>query len=168
MPYPDWRAGQKITADLLAGMQTYLVEQGSNLSVTSSTAFVDSDIVIPLEENAIYEYHLCISYSAGTGGDANIEWTVPSGATMLRSGQGLGQSVSTAQTDADRSFSARGAAGTDFGFGGTGSTAAFEEHGTIECGSTSGNAVLQWSQRVSNATATTLLGSTFCTYRRIG
>lgn len=168
MPYPDWRAGQKITADLLGGMQTYEIEQGSDLVRTSSTTLTDTDIVIPLEENAVYEYHLAISYNAATAGDAKVAWSVPSGATMIRSGQGLGQSVSTSQTDADRGFSARGAAATEFGFGGTGSTAAFEESGVIECGSTAGNATLQFAQRVSSASSSTMFTSTFCTYRRIG
>lgn len=168
MVYPDWRAGQIITADLLLAMNVYEVEQGADQSVTSSTTLQDTNLVIPVESNAVYEYRLLLSYTAATAGDAQIAWTVPTSATMSRRGHGLGQSVATSQTDADRSFSAVGAAGTAFGFGATGSTASFLEIGRIETSSNAGNATMQFAQRVSNATPSTLLAASRLFYRRVG
>ena len=168
MPYPDWRAGQRMTADLLAAMNVYEVEQGSDQTVTSSTVYVDTNIVIPVEANALYTYTLLADASGDVAGDGKVAWTVPSGTTMKRSGQGVGQSNTASQTDAATMFSAQGGASTDFGFGvGTGTTA-FVEDGRIETGSTSGNVTLQFAQRVSNATGSIFRGTSIATYRRIG
>lgn len=171
MPYPDWRAGQKLKASLLDAMNVFQVLQGTDSSVTSSTTLTDSNLVIPLASGALYEYRLLLVYSCGAG-DFHFEWDVPSGTEMQRHGLGIGNTSTGSQTNADILFSAQGTQSTDFNVGGNSGDAtancSFVELGVFTTGSTAGDATLQFTQDTSNATASTLRAASSVYYRRIG
>lgn len=170
--YPEFRAGQKLRAADLLSMGTYEVQQASDLTRTSTTTFADTNIVIPGEANAIYEYRLTAVYSGGTTGLAKFEWEVPSGTTMQRHGIGIGATSTGSQTNADILFSAQGSESTDFNVGVNSSSSvsqcSFYETGRIEMGTTEGDVTLQFGQVASSATSSVLYSTTACVYQRIG
>jgi hypothetical protein len=171
MAYPDWRAGMKLKASLLRAMGTYRVLQGADQTRTSSTANLSSNLIIPAEANAVYQYKLLLAYSAGAG-DFQAVWDVPSGATMQRHGDGMAATATGSQTAYTEGFSAQGGATTAFNIGGNTSgitqVVSFVEEGYLETASTAGNATFQFSQRVSNAEATILRAASQLYYTRIG
>lgn len=171
MPYPDWRAGQKLKASLLRAMNVYQVVQGTDASKTSSTTLTSTNLVIPVESDALYEYRLLLVHSSGAG-DMQVEWDVPSGTSMQRHGMGIGANNTGSQTNVDISFSAQGTNTTDFNIGGNGGDAtakcSFVELGYIDTGSSSGNVTLQYAQDNSNATASIVRAESSVFYRRIG
>ncbi|MET9876580.1 hypothetical protein ABZZ36_18425 [Actinacidiphila glaucinigra] len=173
MPYPAWQAGQRITADLLLGGLTFNAEQGSDLSVTNSTTLVDSNLVIPAEAGARYEYTLQAIYSTNTTGKIQFQWGVPSGSMMVRSGHGLGNGQTGGATTGTLVYSGRGDFNTVFNVGGTTGSppgdASFIEVGEIVTGSTAGNAVLRFAQAATNATDPAILRAlSRLRWRRIG
>lgn len=171
MAYPDWRAGMKLKASLLRGMGVYRVLQGADQTRTSSTVALNSNLIIPVEANAVYQYKLLLAYSAGAGNFTGT-WDVPSGATMQRHGDGMAATATGSQTAYTEGFSAQGGATTAFNIGGntTGitQTVSFVEEGYIETASTAGNATFQFTQRVSSADATILRAASQVYYQRIG
>lgn len=171
MGYPDWRAGQKIKASLLRAMTPTLVLQGTDLERTSSTTLTATNLVIPVEANALYEYRLLVTYAAGDG-DVQVEWTTPAGTEMQRHGVGLGDASTGAPTNGNSLFSAQGTGATDFDIGGSTLSAtancSFIELGHITTGSTSGNVTFMFAQDISNATASILRSVSSVLYRRIG
>lgn len=171
MPYPDWRAGQKLRASLLDAMNVFQVLQGTDSSATSTTTLQSTNLVIPVESGALYEYRLLLVYACGAG-DLHIEWDVPGGVDMQRHGVGIGATSTGSQTNADILFSAQGTQGTDFNMGGNSGDAtancSFVEQGFITTGSSSGDVTLQFAQDNSNATASTIRAASSIHYRRIG
>lgn len=171
MGYPDFRAGMKLKASHLRAMQTIRVVQGSDQTRTSSTANLDTNLVIPVEANAVYEYRLLLAYSCGAG-DYTGAWSVPSGTTMQRHGDGMAATATGTQTAYTDAFSAQGSATTAFNIGGNTSsiaqTCSFVEQGYIETASTAGNVTYQFSQRVSSADATIIRAASQLYYTRIG
>lgn len=119
MPYPTWQAGQRITADLLLGGSTFNAEQGSDQTVTNSTTLADSNLVVPAEANARYEYTLQAIYSTNTTGKIKFQWSVPNGSMMVRSGHGLGNGQTGGATVGTLVWSSRGDFSTVFNVGGT-------------------------------------------------
>ncbi|WP_017614135.1 hypothetical protein [Nocardiopsis salina] len=71
MPFPQWYAGQVITAERLNARNMGLVEQLNDQEVTDNDSSWElSEIELELEPNAVYFYWLGVSYSAGDGGFA--------------------------------------------------------------------------------------------------
>ncbi|WP_329187054.1 hypothetical protein [Actinacidiphila glaucinigra] len=173
MPYPTWQAGQRITADLLLGGSTFNAEQGSDQTVTNSTTLADSNLVVPAEANARYEYTLQAIYSTNTTGKIKFQWSVPNGSMMVRSGHGLGNGQTGGATVGTLVWSSRGDFSTVFNVGGTTGSppgdASFLEVGEIVTGSTAGNVTLQFAQAAANATDPAILRSlSRLRWRRIG
>lgn len=171
MGYPDFRAGMKLKASHLRDMQTVRVIQGSDQTRTSSTALLSTNLIIPAEANAVYQYKLLLAYSCGAG-DYTGQWDVPSGATMQRHGDGMAATATGSQTAYTEGFSAQGAATTAFNIGGNtaGITqiVSFVEEGYIETSSSSGDVTYQFTQRVSSADATIIRAASQLYYTRIG
>lgn len=171
MGYPDFRAGMKLKASHLRAMQTIRVVQGSDQTRTSSTSNLDTNLVIPAEANAVYEYRLLLAYSCGAGDYTGL-WSVPSGTTMQRHGDGMAATATGTQTAYTDAFSAQGSATTAFNIGGNTSsiaqTCSFVEQGYIETASTAGNVTYQFSQRLSSADATIIRAASQLYYTRIG
>lgn len=74
MSFPQWFAGQALTADGLNGRNMRLVMQENDQTVNNSTAYVASEITFTPEPNATYWYTLLVSYSADGAGDFKWNW----------------------------------------------------------------------------------------------
>lgn len=82
--YPSFRAGQKVSGELLASMKPQTVRKNSDTSRTSEVASNDSELQFELEANAVYRMRGILYVSANnaeSNDDIIIDWTVPSGAT---------------------------------------------------------------------------------------
>lgn len=77
MSFPQWFAGQALTADGLNGGRMRLVQQENDQTVTNSTTYMASEIEFTPEPNATYWYQMLISYSADGAGDFQWNWNAP-------------------------------------------------------------------------------------------
>lgn len=176
MPLPVF-AGQAITASMLNDLRMKMVVQTENQEVTSSTALVPSEIVIPVESGATYWYQMILTYSAGNtgsgGGGFAWNWAVPTGAAMPRQSisYSLLDTTNTSLNAGGRVISRSPANSTTMRAQGTGvdDFLSVHEYGSIQVGGQSGDCVLQFSQWESSAQATTLRGvlRTRCFYQRV-
>ena len=173
MAYPVFTAGMTLTAALLEAMQWQEVVQGNDQSVASSTTFVDSALVIPVEANARYRYRLLAGYRGSSAGDIMFQWIGPTGFSMERFAWGPG-SDATSATGAEQFTTAlfrRIGADIDVTAAAGASASAnvsYHEEGTITTGNDAGNVTLQFTQASSNATATVLAAQSTLFYVRIG
>lgn len=171
MPYPDWKAGQRITAGLLRAGLLYEVQQGSDLTVTNSATKVDTGLSIPLEVGATYQFMALIVAQAPVANDFSISWTIPSGASMIRHGHGVGQGNNAGgATSVDAAFFgvANNAASLAPGGVAAGTNESYIESGYVICGSTAGVAMLQFAQRsVGAGTAAVLRDISRMYYQRV-
>lgn len=82
MPFPQWYAGQVITAERLNARNMQMVTQEADMEIRDISVNSDnrnewepSEISLELEPDAIYAYWCYISYSAGPAGFA-WSWSV--------------------------------------------------------------------------------------------
>lgn len=168
MVYPDFQAGQRLTADLLRALAIDSVSNGDDQTVTSSTALIDSNLSVTVEATAIYKYRLMASYTASTGGDIQFAWSVPTGGTMQRWTWGIGPGSTGGAGDAETISMRRPDAGTAVSAGGGTTTRGYHEEGTFIGGSVDGDFTLRFAQDTSNATGTVLTSSSRVEFQRIG
>lgn len=170
MPFPQWFAGQTITADRLNAARMKMVAQSENQEVVNSTALVPTEIIIPLESGATYWYQLVLTYTARNtndgveGGGIRWAWDVPTGTSMPRQtasyalvgNQGIsliaGGRILLRSPAATTEMRAEGSGPDNFH--------AALEYGSIQVGGLSGAAVLQFAQWNAHSTPTTLRGAT--------
>jgi len=83
--YPEIRAGQRITGQMLTGMQfEEVVKQAATIRADDPVASPDPDLQFELEGNATYHVEFFIQYSTSSAAMFKTEWGVPSGASGLR------------------------------------------------------------------------------------
>lgn len=83
--YPEIRAGQRITGQMLTGIQfEEVVKQAATIRSADPTVSADPDLQFTLEANATYHVEFFIQYSTTDGADIKMDWSVPSGASGLR------------------------------------------------------------------------------------
>lgn len=174
LPFPQWPAGMRMTAGRLNARNTFLVEQGSDQTVTSSTTLVSTNLILPGVANATYEYMLQIAYSATVTPDMRWAWSVPSGAAARRfTSSREAAAVAGLNTGAAIIMRAPGT-GTEIIAGGGsadgGAPADFFsalEQGQIVMAGTAGNCTVQFAQQTSNANQTIFRAQSRLLYRRI-
>ncbi|MFP8960041.1 hypothetical protein ACLIYP_05630 [Streptomyces nanhaiensis] len=171
--FPQWLAGQRITAAGLMADRMRLVEQTADQTVASTT-YANSEISFVPVAGATYWYTLLISYSAHEAADFRWRWDAP-GATFASFTQAR-------HTDATGTFNAaasvifrRPSNSTDriAGGGGTdvplGSFFSAYDQGTVTADTTAA-ITMQFSQVTAHAVGTILRGGTTQTrllYQRI-
>lgn len=74
MGYDRWRAGEITTASKLNSMIPQYILQVSDITRTSSTTFVDTDITWTPDASATYYYEMLISYGASQSSDFRWRW----------------------------------------------------------------------------------------------
>lgn len=135
---------------------------------TTATPAADPQLLFSVRANAVYLLDGWIKYSADTAADITLDWSIPAGA--LGEWTGTGASIDTAgsangyevqltATDVD--------AARSFGGAGTGANLTVDIKGTLRVGGTAGTYQLLWSQRVSNAAATTLYTDSWLRLHRV-
>lgn len=150
--YPNWLAGQRITAAMLNSMLPIDVVKPADETISSKTLQNDNDLVAAVEANATYQFSCEINYEGGTQGSSDLQWqwAVPASATMRYEvvfvGTGGGVTV-TAQSGADVVT-----AGTN----GSGSRRAILMKGSVITSSTAGNVQFTWAQNTGTVVSTTV------------
>jgi hypothetical protein len=164
--YPAFRAGQKVTGELLTSMQSMTVRKVSDTARTSVTPTNDPELQIALEANGVYEMNgtLWISASNDTTDFAMI-WAVPAGTdgTYWRDAQ------TTAATAVDGGTARWGGlaitASTNVGATSAG-VLSVGLQAMVIVGGTAGTMALSWNANAASGTVT-LLSDSYLTFRRI-
>ena len=129
---------------------------------STTTLANDPHLILPADASAIYQVNCCLDYSAGTTGDFNVTFTVPSGATLDWNGSGY--SGSDAQM-----WNGGNPAGTAVAFGGGNASRRFViVMGMLQVGGTAGSLTCQWAQSASDASATILRQYSYLRLDRVG
>ena len=166
MAFPQWQAGQIVTADGLNDRVVRAAYASTLQALTSSTAVDITELSVPVAANTVYELGGRLLYAALSGADPSFLWSVPAGATMPWNLQGMaaditsGTSYYTVHQAAD--------AGVGITVGGTNSAGvslAAVPTGLLTVGSTGGTLQLR-GLRVGTGTATLVTGS-YITLRAI-
>lgn len=168
--YPSIAAGTRITSSLLRSMLPIFVRKGSDTSRSSTTTVADDpDLTIELEANAQYRVCFWIHYSAVAAGGFKTQWTVPSGASGLRSCWGVDTSpTSTTNPTGDGRWGVHGfTTATSYGTRDSTNQVLAMEAGDITTTS-AGTLALQWAQTASNATATRVVARSYLEIHRLG
>lgn len=183
--YPTPLAGQRITASLLRSMQPQAARKTADTPRSATTtATADPHLQFEVEANAVYTWWGWIKYDAPAAGDINIDFSAPSGALgeWTAIGVGIGRVVGAtdaatpvvqADTQASTGYMVRvettdvAAARAFGGLGTAGTPLSVDLKGTLRMGSTAGTFSLDWAQRVSDATATTVYTDSWIIMLRI-
>jgi len=100
MPFPDWRAGAKVTAALLKQQQVNIITPTtlqSKASITTPSA--DNELTFAIEANATYVVEFVVVFtSISTAVDLRTQWSVPAGAAGTRMCFGSTSNSATATT----------------------------------------------------------------------
>jgi hypothetical protein len=169
--FPRIRAGQRLLANTLNARNLILVEQSEDVTITNSTTMLDSDIVIPAEAGAIYEYDLRIAYSAvretdgpDVGSALVCNWSVPSGSAVNRFTTSFPRTPGTGLNTGNAVIMRRPATATLQICGGTDAASpptnfhSAYDRGTITIGGTDGDVVWRFGANRSVTEETILRG----------
>ncbi|MDH2429310.1 hypothetical protein [Sphaerisporangium sp. TRM90804] len=156
MPIKDFQVGAPPTA---ANINRYFqqrahVVRSTNKSITSTTtAQNDDQLFLQVQANTDYWLEAFLIYDGATGGDIKIGWSVPSGATLEWTSNGL---TDGATSTADDLWRRRRSAAQDeiCGALGAGTNAVAMPEGLLRVASTAGPLRLRWAQGASSATST--------------
>ncbi|MEU8756204.1 hypothetical protein AB0C88_37530 [Streptomyces chartreusis] len=183
--YPEPLAGQTLRASTLRDMLPKTARKTADTPRSATTtATADTHLTFEVEANAVYTWWGWLKYDAPAAGDINIDFTVPSGALgeWTATGVGIGRVVGAtdaatpvvqADTQASTGYMVRvettdvAAARAFGGLGTAGTPLSVDLKGTLRMGSTAGTFSLDWAQRVSDATATTVYTDSWITMLRI-
>lgn len=163
---------RKVTA---AALKTYIMSSGlgdlldwqsvrkaADESVTSSTTLQDDDVLlIPMGANQTWLIEAVLVLSADDAGDIKTTFTVPALATGRHMGFGLSDAATGGIGNALGNYSATFGTALNWSF------SVVHLWAVVVNGANAGNVTLQWAQRASHATPTTVLSSAFITGRRI-
>ncbi|MEU1908100.1 hypothetical protein [Streptomyces hygroscopicus] len=176
LPFPQWLAGQRITANGLNARNWIRVNQGTDITRTSSTTMTNTNLVITGAAGAEYYYQALISYGASIDSDMQWAWSIPTDASITRFTAALSiADVTTGSASAHTVVMRRPAATTGVTAGGTDAanigtnTTTFNsayDQGMITFGA-AGTATLQFAQNSSDADGTTFRASSYLLYTRI-
>lgn len=183
--YPALLAGQRITASLLSSMQPMTARKTADTSRAATTVTTaDPHLQFTVAANAVYTWWGWLKYDGPIAGDINIDFTTPAGALGEWMGHAVGIGRVIGATDvASPAFTADTVGTTGYmlrmetndvasarGFGtlGTGGTPlTMNMKGTLRVASASGTFSMDWAQRISDATSTTIYTDSWITMSRI-
>jgi len=162
MGYSRWAAGELVVASKLNAMIPNIILQGSDITRTSSTAFVDTDITFTPDVSATYYYELFVSYGAGNVGDIKWAWSAAQAAFTRFAFSVAGPETPSGVDTGGNGLLHRPAEGTGMVAAGlTSGNAGFMsawERGTFTTTSTAAACTLQVGQSASSATSTIFRG----------
>lgn len=169
--FPDMRAGQRMTVDVLRAMVYDEVVKGVTESVTSATtgtAFQnDDELFLPAVVNAQYRFDLLLLHSSSNAGRFKMQFTAPAGSTVTWGVVAVPTTVTSSTTVTDVTMPSRLLSDTLSLGGGnlTGTTALIR--GVLTTSSTAGNLTLQWAQNTSDAGATQVRAGSSLRMKRV-
>lgn len=157
--YPSFSAGQRITAGLLQSVVPVIVTKPATTARLSTvTPTDDPDLSFLLAANATYYIEFNVKYAAAVVTNVvgfRTAWTVPVGASGLRTSQGAGATAveATAQDDTMHT-GVHGYNSTTLVYGGRSSSDTNQLlciETAIMTTSSAGTCAFQWSQGTTNA-----------------
>lgn len=168
--YPNYTAGQRLTAANLAAGQFMVVYKSSNTDRASTTTLAnDPDLTFTLAANAVYTVEFYLHYAGAlTPGEIRTAWTVPSGTSGNRGVHGPGSSATSDDNISTRSGVHGYATTVEYGVRSSGATnqqLAIEE--SLVTTSAAGTCAIQWAQALSSATATRMAAGSWARCLRI-
>lgn len=170
--FPQYAAGQRLTAGLLQSGQTNVLLQVADQTNATATLVSSPDLVVPVVANGTYIFHLRASYSAVVAADVQFKYLGPAGTTYQRYTFGvdtLGATDFTTTTTSGLTVTMQRRSATSGISGGTG-IASFAWHldsSIVRVGGTAGVVQLQFAQNTANATGTILRADSMIEYYRI-
>lgn len=169
MAAPVFLADESPTADQVNDWMvnvTFARKTGTQ-SIPSSTALQnDSQLVVPVKANAIYQMDALLLYDGDAAGDLQMGWSAPSGATLDYSAMGLHVLAGGYNDDQTACFNLSASA-PSLGAIGAGTTCAGRLFGLLVMGGTGGNLQFRWAQRTAHATPTRVFANSFLSLRRL-
>ncbi|MFH8369204.1 hypothetical protein [Streptomyces sp. NPDC018031] len=176
LPFPQWLAGQRITAAGLNSRNWVRVTQGTDITRISSTTMTNTNLVITGAAGAEYYFKALIAYGASIDSDMQWAWSIPGDASMTRFTEALSiADVTLGSASAHTVVMRRPAASTGVSAGGTdaaaigSATTTFNsayDQGIVTFG-VAGTATLQFAQNTSDADGTTFRSTSYLLYTRI-
>lgn len=171
MPFPQWYAGQVITAERLNARNMRVAEQLNDQEVTNNdSSWVLSEIELELEPDALYAYWAFVSYSAGNGGFA-WSWSA-TGVTLASFTIAYNRDTASGINNGGPVILRRPANTTPRVAGGAGATSfnSAYDQGTMTTSGGAPRIALQFRQDSSSGQVTTLRGGnqTRLLFQRIG
>jgi hypothetical protein len=170
--YPNWAAGDPITADWLNLTQGDWIVKAADTTRTSTTTLADDpDLTTTLDASAVYFVEFKLRVACVNAEDFATDWTAPSGASGLREAWGPSETVTT-DADGDSNLVRLGVHGftTDVVYGGVRNSAANQfpimERAIITT-TDSGTLALRWAQGTSGGTGTKLAAGSSLYVKRI-
>ncbi len=169
--YPNIRAGQRATDELLRSMLPEIIVKPANTDRASTTVpAIDPHLQLAADAGAVYLVEFKLWPAALLAADFKTSWAVPAGATGSKGV--IGPSSTASSGSADQITMRAGVDGfavevTYSGVRDSGSSAfVVLESGIVTVGGTAGAIGLSWAQGTSSATAARLaVGSTMTVYR---
>lgn len=167
--YPVLYAGRRLTSGLLASMLELDAFKASDTTRTATTTTAaDPDLTLTLEAAATYYIEIFIHYSAPSAELLKTQWTVPPGASGLRSCWGVAQGVVGADPAGDGRFGIH-AFSTDVVYGTR--TSPTNQSMVWETGNltttSAGPVALAWAQNTSGASGVRVAAGSYMRARRI-
>jgi cytochrome b len=164
--YPDWRAGQRVTAaQLLAAQPLHVVRGSDSAGRVNNTLANDDVLTLAVEANAVYNLHAWLGFTALAAADFRAGWSVPAGSTLqwtpYTQNGGAASTVGGVITDRSSAATAQTSGGI-----GAGNIMTMLIFGTLRIGATAGSIILQWAQDTTNATGTVLKADSSLTLKR--
>lgn len=182
--FPTLLAGQRATASLLRSMLPQVARKTADTSRSATTtATADPHLQFEVEANAVYLWDGWLKYDAAIAADIAIDWTVPSGSLGEWRGWGPGigrvigatdaaSPVNQADTQATTGYLMRiesndVAQVRTFGGLGVGTSLTLSLDGMLRVGTTAGTFSMDWAQRVSDASQTTIATDSWLRLQRV-
>ena len=127
-----------------------IVEQATNLTVTSNAVLANSSLTFAVAASTNYRFKFYAFITCGTTGGFSVQLTGPASPTALVTAVGSSDSAGNTSNQSYTTFAATGVTDASVTSG------YVEILGVLQNGSTAGSVTLQFAQRVSNATASVL------------
>lgn len=145
-----------------------VVRKVADETVTSSTALQDDDeLLFAIGASETWVMFAYLFVDGNTAGDLVVSLTGPAGATGAVGAIGTGTTQTTFENSAFNNQAGAFGATLPIGTVGAGNKTLAFVVGSIVNSTTPGNVTLQWAQKVSSATATTVFAGSFLVATRI-
>lgn len=146
------------SANLLSGVQVKTKQSDNSLPNNTTTFTSDGELILPVLASSRYALICCLQYDSSATADIAIDFLVPSGSSGNYAPFGLDVGVGAGVSSGTIVTIASAIAGGAAAVGGTnvGTRQLMIPIGNIVTGPTAGNVQLQFAQRVSDASTTTL------------
>lgn len=127
---------------------------------SNTTPQDDDELVLPVAASTNYRLQMWVGYSCGSDvPDIRCDFTIPSGATLVRSVYGLAAAATA--TSGSVEYSRNPTAGTDDGRGTVNGSLSLYIVGTLRVSTTAGSLQFRWAQVNSNASGITVLADSW-------